>query len=63
MTIKDLIKELSEYPPDVRLDFILLGEDWEDSTMDTYLKFKGIVGSGTMDCDDTMYLEIGLEQI
>ena len=63
MKIKKLIKLLSEYPPHTRLDFVLLGEDWEDACQDTELKIKGIVGSGTMDCDDTMYLEIGLEQV
>jgi hypothetical protein len=58
MTIKELIKELSGYPPDTRLDFTLLGEDWEDSCQDTCLKFKGIVGSGETEVN---YLEIGFQ--
>lgn len=56
MTIKELIKELSVYPPDTRLDFTLLGEDWENSCQDICLKFKGIVGSGETEVN---YLEIG----
>ena len=59
MTIKQFIKQLSDYPQDTRLDFVLLDKDWEDSTKDTYLNVKGIVGSGG---DDTnKYIEFGLE--
>ena len=57
MNIKELIKELSDYPQDTRIDFILLDKDWEDSTKDTYLNIKGIVGSGV----DNEYIELGLE--
>ena len=37
MTIKELINELSKYPKDTRVDFVLLGKDWEDSFYDTPL--------------------------
>ena len=57
MTIKELIKELSDYPQDTRVDFILLDKDWEDSTKDTYLNVKGIVGRGET---NTKYIEFGL---
>ena len=57
MTVKELVKYLSEYPSDTRLDFVLLDEDWEDACKDTSLKFKGVVGSGNTDVN---YLEIGL---
>ena len=46
MLIKDLINELKSYDPNTRIDFICLNKDWEDSTKDTYVTFKGIVGSG-----------------
>ena len=59
MNIKELIKELSDYPQDTRIDFILLDKDWEDSTKDTYLNVKGIVGSGADDVNE--YIEFGLE--
>tara|TARA_R100000734_G_C3253756_1_gene54487 strand:- start:180 stop:362 length:183 start_codon:yes stop_codon:yes gene_type:complete len=59
MTIKDLIKTLSEYPLDTRLDFVLLDkEDWEDSCKDITLNIKGIVGTGET---DVKYVEIGVE--
>ena len=61
MTIKKLIKMLSEYPPHTRLDFVLLGEDWEDACQDTELKIKGIVGSGETTRIGYKYLEIGVE--
>ena len=54
------MKVLSEYPPHTRLDFVLLGEDWEDACQDTELKFKGIVGSGETTRIGYNYLEIGL---
>ena len=57
MTKAELIKELSDYPQDTRIDFILLDKDWEDSIKDTYLNVKGIVGSGA----DNEYIELGLE--
>ena len=57
MTKEELIKKLSDYPQDTRIDFILLDKDWEDSTKDTYLNIKGIVGSGA----DNEYIELGLE--
>ena len=59
MTIKQLIKKLSDYPQDTRIDFILLDKDWEDSNKDTYLNVKGIVGSGET---DNKYIELGLEK-
>ena len=52
---------LSEYPPHTRLDFVLLGEDWEDACQDTELKIKGIVGSGETTRIGYKYLEIGVE--
>ena len=58
MTIKQFIKQLSDYPQDTRLDFVLLNIDWEDSMRDTYLDVKGIVGSGET---DTKYVEVGLD--
>ena len=58
MTIKELIKELSTYSQDTRIDFILLDKDWTDNTRDTYLSVKGIVGSGD---DVEKYIELGLE--
>ena len=58
MIIKELIKELSTYPQDTRIDFILLDKEWTDNTRDTYLSVKGIVGSG--DCVEK-YIELGLE--
>ena len=61
MNIKELIKELSDYPQDTRIDFILLDKDWEDSTKDTYLNIKGIVGSGADDVNE--YIEFGLENL
>jgi len=57
MTIKDLMKILSDYPSDTRLDFVLLDEDWEDSCKDISLDVKGIVGSGET---DVKYIEIGV---
>tara|TARA_Y100000004_G_C8622911_1_gene289614 strand:+ start:169 stop:357 length:189 start_codon:yes stop_codon:yes gene_type:complete len=57
MTIEELIKELSDYPKDTRIDFVLLGEDWEDSFYDTPLDIKGVVGSGET---DVKYIELGL---
>tara|TARA_B100000575_G_C23135976_1_gene659912 strand:- start:495 stop:683 length:189 start_codon:yes stop_codon:yes gene_type:complete len=59
MTVKDLITELSGYSDDTRLDFILLGEDWENSADDTALDIKGIVGSGET---DVKYIEIGVSK-
>ena len=56
MLIKDLINELKSYDPNTRIDFICLDKDWEDSTKDTYVTFKGIVGSGE---DQKKYIEIG----
>ena len=58
MTIGDLVKELSDYPHDTRIDFVLLGEDQEDSYCDTHLNVKGVVGSGESDVN---YIELGLE--
>ena len=58
MTIKELIKKLSDYPQDTRIDFILLDKDWEDSTKDTYLSVKGIVGSSADNVNK--YIEFGL---
>jgi len=58
MLIKDLINELKSYDPKTRIDFIVLDKDWEDSTKDTYVNFKGVVGSGE---DSKKYIEIGLE--
>ena len=57
MTIEELMKELSDYPKDTRIDFVLLGEDWEDSFYDTRLDIKGVVGSGET---DVKYIELGL---
>ena len=58
MTINKLIKELSKYPKNTIIDFILLdNKNWEDSTNDVYLKVKGIVGSGET---DKKYIELGL---
>ena len=60
MNIKELIKELSDYPQDTRIDFILLDKDWEDSTKDTYLNVKGIVGSGADDVNEySIYIKFG----
>ena len=59
MTKEELIKKLSDYPQDTRIDFILLDKDWEDSTKDTYLNVKGIVGSGVDDANKN--IEFGLE--
>ena len=58
MTIKELINELSNYPKDTRVDFVLLGKDWEDSYLnDIPLDIKGVVGSGET---DVKYVELGL---
>jgi len=57
-TIGDLVLELSDYPHDTRIDFVLLGEDQEDSCYDTPLNVKGVVGSGET---DVKYVELGLE--
>ena len=57
MTIKELINELSNYPKDTRVDFVLLGKDWEDRFYDTPLNIKGVVGSGET---DVKYVELGL---
>ena len=57
-TIGDLILELSDYPHDTRIDFVMLGEDKEDCFYDTPLNAKGIVGSGET---DVKYVELGLE--
>tara|TARA_R100001082_G_scaffold48845_1_gene26361 strand:+ start:164 stop:373 length:210 start_codon:yes stop_codon:yes gene_type:complete len=59
LTIKRLISELQDYPKDTRIDFILLNKDWEDSTKDTYLDVKGIVGSGEAE-DGRDYVELGV---
>jgi hypothetical protein len=58
-TIGDLILELSDYPNDTRIDFILVDKDCEDSTKDTYLGVKGVVGHGADDLFE--YVELGLE--
>ena len=60
MTIRQLMRKLSDYPQDTRVDFILLDEDWEDSNKDTYLNVKGIVGSGEV--FNRKYVELGLEK-
>jgi|TARA_X000001382_G_C3013116_1_gene129179 hypothetical protein len=60
-TIGDLILELSDYPHDTRIDFVMLGEDWEDCCYDTPLNAKGIVGSGDTFDTDVKYIELGLE--
>jgi hypothetical protein len=57
-TIGDLVKELSDFPHDTRIDFVMLGEDQEDSYYDTPLNVKGVVGSGET---DVKYVELGLE--
>ena len=57
-TIGDLVKELSDFPHDTRIDFVMLGEDQEDSYYDTPLNAKGVVGSGET---DVKYVELGLE--
>ena len=59
MTIKELINELSNYPKDTRVDFVLLGKNWEDSFYDTPLNIKGVVGSGET---DVKYVELGLTE-
>tara|TARA_B100000424_G_scaffold229174_1_gene190550 strand:- start:155 stop:343 length:189 start_codon:yes stop_codon:yes gene_type:complete len=59
MTIKQLIKQLSDYPKNTRVDFVLLSKDWEDSNKDTELRVKGVVGSG--DTFNGKYVELGLE--
>ena len=58
-TIGDLVKELSDYSHDTRIDFILVDKDWEDSTKDTYLGVKGVVGHGADDLFE--YVELGLK--
>jgi len=59
LTIRRLMSELRDYPNDTRIDFILLNKDWEDSTKDTYLNVKGVVGSGEAE-DGRDYVELGL---
>ena len=59
LTIRRLISELRDYPSDTRIDLILLNKDWEDSTKDTYLNVKGIVGSGEAE-DGRDYVELGV---
>ena len=59
LTIRRLMSELRDYPNDTRIDFILLNKDWEDSTKDTYLDVKGVVGSGEAE-DGRDYVELGL---
>tara|TARA_R100001082_G_scaffold98728_2_gene67132 strand:+ start:2217 stop:2423 length:207 start_codon:yes stop_codon:yes gene_type:complete len=58
-TVKEIIKTLSEYNSDTRVDIVLLGEDEENSTDDTYLTIKGIVGSGET---EVSYIEIGVKE-
>ena len=61
ITVKDLIKKLSQYPPHTRLDFIIVEKDWEDSVEDISLNYFGIVGSGAdYDCED-MYIELAFK--
>ena len=59
LTIRRLMSELRDYPNDTRIDFILLNKDLEDSTKDTYLNVKGVVGSGEAE-DGRDYVELGL---
>jgi hypothetical protein len=63
VTVKDVIKKLSEYPPHTRLDFIIVEKDWHDSAQDIYLDYFGIVGSGAdEDCED-MYIELAFKVV
>ena len=43
MTVRELVKYLSKYPSDTRLDFVLLDEDWEDACKDSCLKFSSVI--------------------
>ena len=62
MTIKELMKELKDYPSDTRLDFIMVDRNWEDVPYDPEINYFGIVGSGeqTDDCEKG-YIEVAFK--
>ena len=61
MTIKELIKNLSRYNENTRLDFMYTNDALADTQFDIPLKLIGVIGSGdtTENCD-VKYLELGL---
>ena len=61
MTIKQLIKKLSRYADNTRVDFMYTNHAESDSQFDIPLKLIGIIGSGdtTENCD-VKYIELGL---
>ena len=61
LTIKELIKHLSRYNENTRLDFMYTNDALADTQFDIPLKLVGVIGSGdtTENCD-IKYLELGL---
>jgi len=61
MTIKELIKNLSRYNENTRVDFMYINHVESDSNSDIPLKLVGVIGSGeTAENCDVKYLELGL---
>ena len=61
MTIKELIKKLSRYEDNTRVDFMYTTHVEADSQFDVPLKLVGIIGSGdTVENCDVKYIELGL---
>ena len=61
MTIKELIKNLSRYNENTRVDFMYTNHALADTQFDIPLKLIGIIGSGeTVENCDVKYIELGL---
>ena len=61
MTVKELIKNLSRFDDNTRLDFMYTNHALADTQFDIPLKLIGVIGSGdtTENCD-VKYVELGL---
>jgi len=62
MTIKELIKELAEYPEDTVVDFKLMPKKpfYDDDRDDKQLDYIGEIGTSGLD-SDYPYIEIGFK--
>jgi len=64
MTMKELIKNLSRYEDNTRVDFMYTNHVESDSQFDIPLKLIGIIGSGdTVENCDVKYIELGLVEV
>tara|TARA_R100001086_G_scaffold214973_1_gene131078 strand:+ start:552 stop:815 length:264 start_codon:yes stop_codon:yes gene_type:complete len=62
MTIKELMKELKNYPSDTRLEFIMVDRNWEDVPYNPEINYFGIVGSGEQaDNCEKGYIEVAFK--